>query len=152
MCRGPAAVLASEAIARAALLRCLRRRLGRGLVSLDLPDLLFDELGQDASTGRCEMRRVAGDMRRKDHSRTEGLIPCLAVLEPHDALKEVGHSPKVVKCYGLAALPDVTSGRREVKRLTGESWVPVLVLDDGEVIKDSKNIAAWAREHPASAQ
>ena len=67
----------------------------------------------------------------------------------HDALKEAGHSPEVVKVYGLASLPDFTSGRKEVKRLTGESFVPVLVLDDGEAIKDSKNIVAWARDHPA---
>jgi hypothetical protein len=59
-----------------------------------------------------------------------------------------GHSPELVRAYGLGALPDVTRGRREVKRLTGESWVPVLVLDDGTVIKDSKNIAAWARANP----
>lgn len=71
--------------------------------------------------------------------------PC---KKAHDALKEAGHSPEVVKSYGLAPLPDVTSGRKEVKRLTGESWVPVLVLDDGEVIKDSKNIVAWARDNP----
>jgi len=55
----------------------------------------------------------------------------------------------VVKSYGLAPLPDVTSGRKEVKRLTGESFVPVLVLENGEVIKDSKNIVAWARGHPS---
>jgi glutaredoxin 2 len=55
----------------------------------------------------------------------------------------------VVRVYGFAALPDVRSGRKAVKRLTGESFVPVLVLDDGEVIKDSMNIIAWAREHPA---
>jgi hypothetical protein len=55
----------------------------------------------------------------------------------------------VVKTYGFAQLPDVTSGRKEVKRLTGESFVPVLVLDDGEVIKDSQNIIAWARDHRA---
>jgi hypothetical protein len=67
----------------------------------------------------------------------------------HDALKEAGHSPEVVKSFGLGALPDVTSGRKEVKRLTGESWVPVLVLGDGEVVKDSKNIVAWARDNPA---
>ncbi len=70
----------------------------------------------------------------------------------HDALKQAGHSPKVVKSYGLARLPDVTRGRKEVKRLTGESWVPVLVLDDGEVISDSKNIAAWARDNPVEAR
>lgn len=72
--------------------------------------------------------------------------PC---KKAHDALKEAGHSPEVVKSYGLAPLPDVTSGRKEVKRLTGESFVPVLVLDDGEVVKDSKNIVAWARDNPA---
>jgi hypothetical protein len=55
----------------------------------------------------------------------------------------------VVKSYGLAPLSDITSGRKEVKRLTGESWVPVLVLDDGEVIQDSKNILAWAQDNPA---
>jgi hypothetical protein len=65
-------------------------------------------------------------------------------------LKKAGHTPQVVKCYGLGRLPDVTSGRKEVKRLTGESWVPVLVLDNGEVIKDSNNIVAWARDNPAT--
>jgi glutaredoxin len=67
----------------------------------------------------------------------------------YDALREAGHSPEVVKSYGLASLPDITSARKEVKRLSGESYVPVLVLDDGEVIKDSKNIVAWARENTA---
>ena len=66
------------------------------------------------------------------------------------ALKEAGHDPDVVKSYGLGPLPDMTRGRKEVKELTGESWVPVLVLDDGEVVKDSKNIVAWARSNPAS--
>ena len=52
-----------------------------------------------------------------------------------------------MKCYGFAQLPDITRGRREVRRLTGESFVPVLVLDDGEVVSDSKHIVAWARDH-----
>jgi hypothetical protein len=65
-------------------------------------------------------------------------------------LKEAGHDPDVVKSYGLGPLPDVTSGRKEVKQLSGQSWVPILVLDDGEVIQDSKNIVAWANQHPAS--
>lgn len=67
----------------------------------------------------------------------------------YDALREAGHSPEVVKTYGFASLPDVTSGRKKVKRLTGESFVPVLVLDDGAVIKDSQNIVAWGRDNPA---
>jgi len=47
--------------------------------------------------------------------------------------------------YGFRELPDLTRGRKEVRRLTGESLVPVLVLDDGQVIKDSDNIVEWAR-------
>jgi glutathione S-transferase len=60
----------------------------------------------------------------------------------------------VIKSYGLALLPDFmnrSEGRREAKRLTGKSMVPVLVTDDGEVVHDSKQIIAWAKEHPAAA-
>jgi hypothetical protein len=70
------------------------------------------------------------------------------------ALKEAGHDPEVVKSYGLAVLPDFmnrTEGRREAKRLTGKSMVPVLVTDEGEVVSDSKNIVAWAKDHPVAA-
>ncbi len=38
--------------------------------------------------------------------------------------------------------------REEVKRLSGTNEVPILVLDDGEVISGSGTIARWAREHP----
>jgi glutathione S-transferase len=74
-----------------------------------------------------------------------GNHPC---RNAYQALKEAGHDPELVKSYGLAGLPAVTEGRKEAKRLTGSSMVPVLVTDDGEVIQDSKKIAAWAREHP----
>lgn len=73
--------------------------------------------------------------------------PC---KKAHDALREAGYSPDVVKSYGFSFLPDLTNGRKEAKRLTGESYVPVLVLDDGQVIADSENIVAWARDHPAA--
>lgn len=72
----------------------------------------------------------------------------------HRALREAGHDPEVVKSYGLGVLPEVfnkTPGRQEVKRLTGQLGVPVLVTDDGEVIGESGEIVAWAREHPAGA-
>ena len=72
--------------------------------------------------------------------------PC---KKAHDALKEAGYSPTVIRAYGFAALPDITRARRLVKRLTGESFVPVLVLDDGLVVSDSENIVMWARENPA---
>ena len=67
----------------------------------------------------------------------------------HLALQEAGHEPELVKVYGAGPLPGITKGRREVKRLSGESWVPLLVTDDEEVIGDSQDIIAWARAHPA---
>src|SRR5436190_23231766 len=83
---------------------------------------------------------------RRDASWRPAAHPCKRAF---DALNEAGHSPDVEKVYGFGFLPDLTSGRKEVKRLTGESYVPMLVLDDGEVIKDSKNIVGWARDNPA---
>lgn len=72
----------------------------------------------------------------------------------HEALRAAGHDPEVVKSYGLGLLPDAlnrTRGRREVRELTGKTWVPVLVTDDDEVIEGSQAIVDWAREHPAVA-
>ena len=72
----------------------------------------------------------------------------------YNALKEAGWEPEVIKSYGLTILPDAianrTEGRREAKRLTGSSTVPVLVTDDGEVVADSKKIVAWAKDNPAT--
>jgi hypothetical protein len=72
----------------------------------------------------------------------------------YKALKDAGHEPEVVRSYGFAPLGstlNMTSGRREVKRLTGNLWVPTLVLDDGEVIDGSDRIVDWARTNPARA-
>jgi len=38
------------------------------------------------------------------------------------------------------------SDRDEVKRLSGTNEVPILVLEDGTVISDSRRIASWANE------
>jgi hypothetical protein len=76
--------------------------------------------------------------------------PC---ANAYEALKDAGHDFEVIKSYGLAPLPDFlnsTKGRREVKQLTGQSWVPVLVTDDGEAIQDSKRIIEWSKEHPVA--
>lgn len=40
--------------------------------------------------------------------------------------------------------------RAEVRELSGTNEVPILVLDDGEVISGSGTIANWAREHPVA--
>jgi glutathione S-transferase-like protein len=69
------------------------------------------------------------------------------------ALKEAGHDPQVVRCFGWEALPKVfnlTPGRRKVKELTGDTIVPVLVTDEGEVVVESSEIAAWAKRNPPS--
>jgi Glutathione S-transferase, N-terminal domain len=70
----------------------------------------------------------------------------------HQALRDAGHDPELVKSYGLGLLPDAfnkTAGRQEVKRLTGNNWVPALVTDSGEVVQGSQEIADWARANPA---
>jgi hypothetical protein len=71
----------------------------------------------------------------------------------YHALKEAGYAPDVKLSYGLGPLPsalnNLTSGRREVKQLTGNYWVPALVADDGTVIQGSHEIAEWARANPA---
>jgi hypothetical protein len=72
----------------------------------------------------------------------------------YEALRDAGHDPEVVKSYGFTLLPDGlanrTDGREHAKRLTGKSTVPVLELDDGTAIWDSKRIVEWARENPAA--
>ncbi|MBS1880030.1 MAG: glutathione S-transferase N-terminal domain-containing protein [Actinobacteria bacterium] len=40
--------------------------------------------------------------------------------------------------------------REEIKRLSGTNEVPILVLDNGEVVSGSGAIARWAKEHPSS--
>jgi hypothetical protein len=75
--------------------------------------------------------------------------PC---ANAYHALKDAGYEPEVVKSYGLAPLPAAlnnTAGRREVQKLTGNRWVPTLVLDDGTVVDESQKIVEWAATHPA---
>ena len=73
----------------------------------------------------------------------------------YEALRDAGHDPQLIRSYGLGILPDTpfnqTPGRKEAKRLTGKSVVPVLVTDDGEVVADSRKIVDWAKKNPAGA-
>jgi hypothetical protein len=65
----------------------------------------------------------------------------------YDGLIVAGHSPAVVRCYGWGLLPswlNRSHGRREVRRLTGTSWVPVLLTPDRSVVAGSQAIIAWA--------
>ena len=75
--------------------------------------------------------------------------PC---ANAYHALRDAGHDPEVIRSYGFGLLPrvfNITRGRREVQGLTGNSWVPTLVLDDGTVIDGSREIVAWAGANPA---
>ena len=72
----------------------------------------------------------------------------------YKALREAGYEPDVEKVHGLGIGPikmTGTPGRKEVKELTGQSVVPVLVTDEGEAIHDSKEIVEWAKAPPAAA-
>lgn len=43
--------------------------------------------------------------------------------------------------------PSRARDRAEIEQLSGQRSVPILVLDDGEVVKGSGAIVHWAREH-----
>jgi Glutathione S-transferase, N-terminal domain len=69
----------------------------------------------------------------------------------HEALKEAGWNPDVEKAFGLGILgTTLNPTRREVRRVSGQNMVPVLVTDEEEVITGSDKIAKWARDNPAS--
>ncbi len=67
----------------------------------------------------------------------------------YDALREAGHDPEVIRARGWGLLPtwaNRTTGRRAVRELIDNDWVPVLVADDGSVVQGSKEISTWAAE------
>ena len=70
------------------------------------------------------------------------------------ALDAAGYEYEIETVKGYRGMPWTwrTRGtdREEIKRISGTNEVPVLVLDDGEVISGSGTIARWAREHPVA--
>jgi glutathione S-transferase len=68
------------------------------------------------------------------------------------ALDKAGYDYEIrtVKGYRLVPWDRLrrNKDREEVKRLSGTNEVPILVLDDGTVISDSRRIVRWAKEHP----
>ena len=77
------------------------------------------------------------------------LHPCAAAGK---ALDDAGYSYELKPMKGYRLMPwtrpSRNKDREEVKRLSGTNEVPILVLDDGEVISDSRRIVKWAKEHP----
>jgi glutathione S-transferase len=71
------------------------------------------------------------------------------------ALDDAGHTYELKKVKGgtfkLWTLPSRARDRAEIERLSGQRAVPILVLDGGEVIAGSGQIARWAKENPPAA-
>lgn len=69
------------------------------------------------------------------------------------ALDDAGHNYECKQVKGgslrVWTWPKRASDRAEVERLSGQRSVPILVLDNGEVIAGSGAIASWAQAHPA---
>ena len=65
------------------------------------------------------------------------------------ALDEAGHryEHQTVKggIFKVWTWPSRASDRAEIERLSGQRAVPILVLDDGDVVSGSAEIVAWAR-------
>ncbi|MBA3807454.1 MAG: glutathione S-transferase N-terminal domain-containing protein [Solirubrobacterales bacterium] len=72
------------------------------------------------------------------------------------ALDDRGHSYEMKQVKGgtlkLWTWPSRARDRAEVEQLSGQRSVPILVLDDGEVITGSGAIVDWAEGHPVSSR
>jgi glutathione S-transferase len=77
--------------------------------------------------------------------------PCARAAKALDAAG-VSYELKRVKGGVIKpwTLPRRAQDRAEIERLSGQRSVPILVLDDGEVVTGSGSIARWAAEHPKS--
>jgi glutathione S-transferase len=69
------------------------------------------------------------------------------------ALDEAGYKYDIEKVGGYRLMPwtwkNRARDRKVIKELSGTNEVPILILDNGEVISDSGSIAKWAKENPA---
>jgi glutaredoxin len=69
------------------------------------------------------------------------------------ALDEAGYEYEIRDLPGYRLMPwtwgDRRSKREEVRELTGQINLPVLLLDEGRTVVGSGKIADWAKAHPA---
>lgn len=77
------------------------------------------------------------------------LHPCAKAIS---ALRDAGYQFDIETVGGYKLLFWTRRGhvRDKIKEISGQTDVPVLVLDDDTVISGSGKIARWAKEHPAS--
>jgi glutathione S-transferase len=80
------------------------------------------------------------------------LHPCARATR---ALDEAGHRYELRTVDGGTLKPWTWHRREreraEIRRLSGQLAVPILVLDDDQVVTGSGDIARWARDHPSVA-
>ena len=140
-----------------------RELLGEAAPDLDLDavfdyDAYLDPRARDlraagsASTAWARLRArwsstPAGRRRRAGRSR-------IRARRPARRSTTAGYEYELKTVGGYRLMP-WTWGSRERgpgrgKKLSGTNEVPILVLDDGEVISGSSTIARWAKEHPAA--
>ena len=71
------------------------------------------------------------------------------------ALDDAGHRYDFKQVKGGRMMfwtwPTRARDRAEIQRLSGQRAVPILVLDDGEVVTGSGTIVRWAHEHQPAA-
>lgn len=69
------------------------------------------------------------------------------------ALDDAGYTYELRDLPGYRLVPwtwgDRRSRREEVRELTGQINLPVLVLDEGKTVVGSGQIVDWAKAHPA---
>jgi glutathione S-transferase len=67
------------------------------------------------------------------------------------ALEESGHAYTVKVVGGFKSIPFSRRGKRdEIRALTGQEDVPVLVLEDGTTVVGMGAIVEWAASHEGS--
>lgn len=68
------------------------------------------------------------------------------------ALDDAGHKYELKTVGGYRMMPWTwparARDRAEIKKLSGQELVPIIVLDDGKVIAGSGEISSWARKNP----
>jgi glutaredoxin len=88
----------------------------------------------------CPARTIAGSAPLVQH-------PCGKAA---NALDNAGYTYDTEVVGGFKSLGFTRRGKRDkIRELTGQDDVPVLVLDDGQVVAGSKEIVAWAERNPA---
>jgi glutaredoxin len=78
------------------------------------------------------------------------LHPCARAAK---ALDDAGYEYEIHDLPGYRLVPWTwrrrNRGREQIRQLTGQVGLPVLVLDEGRTVVGSGRIVDWARAHPA---